>query len=102
MIQTTAKALKVTLVLDPAPLVGITVPDGVPRQTLAVLVDGRRVTAELASKSLRRAIAGITEHGIDGVACVLQGKLAPSGNAIVEAGLSALPKAPKPTTMETR
>jgi hypothetical protein len=93
-IETTAKALKVTAVLDPSALVGVVVPDGTSRAVLVVRLPGQTVTAAVAAKSLRRAVAAIAEHGIDGVACVLQGRL--DGGAIAEAGISAMPKAPKP------
>jgi ribosomal protein S3 len=50
---------------------------------------------ETTAKSLRRTVAAIAEHDVDGVACVVQGRL--DGSAIAEAGLSAMPKTPKPT-----
>jgi hypothetical protein len=92
-IQTTAKALKVSLVLDPAALTGVTIPDGTGRVTLTVRLPDRTVTADIAAKGVRRAVAAIAEHGPDGVALVLSGRL--DGSAIAEAGLSAMPKAPK-------
>ena len=51
------------------------------------------LTADLNAKSLRRCIATIGEAGPDDVAVILQGKL--EGNAVVEAGIVAQPKAPK-------
>ena len=85
IINVTARALKCTLVLDPTALAGATVPDGVPRITLRVAVEKRTVTASIAAKSLRRAIATIAETGPD-VALILQGKLV--GETIEEAGLT--------------
>jgi hypothetical protein len=92
-INLTARALKCTVVLDPAALAGETVPDGVPRVTLKVTVDKRTVAASIAAKSLRRAIATIAETGPENVALILQGKLV--GETIEEAGLSAMPKVVK-------
>ena len=94
-IETPARALKVSLVLDPATLAGVTVPpgDGV---TLLVRRPDRTLTAALTPKGFRRTVAVIAEHRQDGVARVLSGRL--EGGAIAEAGLSAMPKAPKPTT----
>jgi hypothetical protein len=51
---------------------------------------GRRLTADIATKSLRKAKAMIIEHGVDAVAAILQGKL--EGNSVVEAGLVVQPK----------
>lgn len=90
-INMTARSLKVTLVLDPTALAGTTVPDGAARITLRVAVEKRTVTAGIAAKSLRRAIATIAETGPEHVALILQGKLV--GETIEEAGLSAMPKA---------
>jgi hypothetical protein len=93
-VETTAKALKVTVVLDPATLTDVVMPDGTSRVVLVVRLPGHSVTAQIAAKSLRRAVAAIAEHGVDGVACVVQGRL--NGSAIVDAGISAMSKAPKP------
>ena len=92
-IETSAKALKATAVIDPATLADVVVPDGTSRVVLAIRLPAHTVSAEVAAKSLRRAITAIAEYGVDGVACVVQGRL--DGGAIVEAGISAMPKAPK-------
>jgi hypothetical protein len=91
-----ARALKVTLVLDPAELVLLDLPDAQPRMTLRVRVPDRLVLADIATKSVRKAKAVITEHGVQGIALILQGKLV-AGDQIAEAGLVAQVKAPKPT-----
>jgi hypothetical protein len=65
-----------------------------PRAVLVVRLPGHTVTVAVAAKSLRRTVAAIAEHGVDGVVCVVQGRL--DGSAIVEAGIAAMPKAPKP------
>jgi hypothetical protein len=61
---------------------------------LTIAVAGRTVTADVAAKALRKAKATIAEHGVEQVALILQGKL--DGNAVLEAGLVAQPKTPKP------
>jgi hypothetical protein len=89
----TAGALKCTVVLTPAELLGVHVPDGAPRVTLRVRVDKRTLSASVAAKSVRRAIVALGELGPESVAMVLQGKLV--GDTIEDAGLSALPKPAK-------
>ncbi|MFL5252503.1 MAG: hypothetical protein ACJ8AI_06340 [Rhodopila sp.] len=88
------KALKVSAVLDPAAIASITVPNGQPKFTLRITAAGRTYAADVNAKSLRRCIAAINEAGPDGVAVVLQGKLA--DNVIQEAGITAQPKPAKP------
>ena len=91
----TARALKCTVLLDPAEIEGLALADGTPRVQLRILVDGRAVTADVAAKAVRKAQAVIAEHGTAGVATLLQGKLG-LGDVLLEAGLVAQPKAPKP------
>jgi hypothetical protein len=91
-----ARALKVTLVLDPAAIAGFTVPNGVARVEFVVAVDGRKVTGSFSAKSVRKAVAAIAEHGPEAIALVLQGKLA-TGDVIEECGIAAQVKGPKPT-----
>jgi hypothetical protein len=86
-----ARGLKCTVVLDPAEVAQLTAPDGRPRVVLAIRLPDRRVTADLNAKSVRKAVATISEHGPDGVAVIIQGKLV--GDAITEAGIVAQPKA---------
>jgi hypothetical protein len=85
-----ARALKVTVVLDPAEVAQIVAPDGKPRVAIAIRLPDRRVSADLHAKSVRRALATIAEHGPDGVSVVVQGKLV--GDTIEEAGIMAQPK----------
>jgi hypothetical protein len=89
-LKSTAKKLKVTLVIDAAPFVQTGVPpDNAPaRTTVAVTVGGRTVTADIATKSVRKAVKALLEHGIENVALVLQGALTSSDN-IEEAGITA-------------
>jgi hypothetical protein len=85
-----ACAMKVTVVLDPAEAAQIAAPDGKPRVVIDIRLPDRRLTADLAAKSVRRALATISEHGPDGVAVIVQGKLV--GDTIADAGLMAQPK----------
>jgi hypothetical protein len=89
-----ARAIKLAIVLDAAAVASITVPDGV-RPRIVVSAAGRRLTAELNPKTLRKTIATIREHGPDQVAVVLQGKLA-AGGVIEEGAITAQVKTPKP------
>lgn len=74
-----SKALKVTLVIDAVALAGATVPEGQSRVVLEISPAGydRVVKADIAAKALRRAVAAVAEHGPDGVAVMLQGRLGP-------------------------
>jgi hypothetical protein len=89
-----ARALKCTIVLDPTEVDAID-PNIAPRVLLHIDVAGyTTVTADIAAKALRKVQTIIGEHGSDGVACVLQGKLI-GNNTIGEAGLVAQIKQPK-------
>jgi hypothetical protein len=83
----TAKNLKVTVVLTPAEVLALSAPDGSPRCVVRVNVAGRTVVADLNAKSVRKAIATIRTAGVDGVACILQGKLN-ADDTLGEAGLA--------------
>jgi hypothetical protein len=87
----TAKRLKVTLVLNPDELAAVPVKDGKPRARLRIRLPDRKLTADIATKSLRKAQAAIREAGGDAIALVLQGCLL-ADDTIAEAGLSAQPK----------
>jgi hypothetical protein len=89
-----ARAIKLTIVLDGAAVAAIAVPDG-GRPRIVVTAAGRRLTAELNPKTLRKTVATIREHGPDQVAVVLQGKLA-AGDVIEEGAITAQVKTPKP------
>ena len=88
-----ARALKVTVVLDPAEISRLPDPK-TPRIELTIKVDGRSVRCDVAAKALRKAKATIAEHGTDGVATIVQGKLG-AGDVVLEAGLVAQVKVPK-------
>jgi hypothetical protein len=85
-----ARSLKCTIVLDPAEVAQIAAADGKPRVVIDIRLPDRRVSVDLNAKSVRKVLAAISEQGPDGVAVVIQGKLA--GDAITEAGIVAQPK----------
>jgi len=89
-----AKALKVSMVLDPAAAAALTMPNRQPRITLRISVAGRTLSADVNAKSLRRCIAAIGAAEPGGVAVALQGRL--EGDAVLETGIVAQPKTPKP------
>jgi hypothetical protein len=97
--KSTAKSIKVTLVIDPAPLARVQIPNGTSRVALSVAVAGRNLRADLNAKSARRAIATIAAtiaaHGPEAVACILQGRL--DGDMVLEAGLAVQPRAVQQT-----
>ena len=93
-----ARAIKCTVVLDPAEVAQIVAIDGKPRTVIAIRLPDRRVSADLNAKSVRKAVATISEHGPDGVAVIIQGKLV--GDLITEAGIVAQPKARHQTAAE--
>jgi hypothetical protein len=87
-----ARALKVTAVLDPSELAALPVPASA-RVVLQIKVGARIYTADIATKALRKSQATIMEHGADAVVVLIQGKL--DGEQIVEAGLTAQPRVVK-------
>jgi hypothetical protein len=89
-----ARTLKVTVTLDAAALGAVEVAEGAPRQTLRIQVAGRAYSASIASKSVRKTIRTIREVGADGVFVTITAKLV--GEELTEAGLSAMPKTPRP------
>jgi hypothetical protein len=89
----TGRALKATIILDPAEVV-VMRPGGAPRVALMINVAGRKVSADIAAKSLRKAQTTIGEAGVDGVVVIVQGKLGP-GDVMLEAGLVAQVKVAK-------
>jgi hypothetical protein len=93
-LTTTARKLKITAVIDAAPFVKLGVPpdDAPPRTTLTVAVGGRTITADLATKSVRKAMKTLLEHGTENVVLVLQGELN-AQNQVESAGVVAQVKA---------
>jgi hypothetical protein len=95
-LATTARKLKITAVIDAAPFVKLGVPpdNAPPRTTIVVDVGGRMLSVDIATKSVRKAVKTLLEHGEQNVALVLQGALA-ADNRVEEAGLVAQVKAPQ-------
>jgi hypothetical protein len=89
----TARSVKVVIPLDPKELAGLAAHEGQPRTLLTLRLPDRTLSVDIATKSLRRAIAMIREHGADQTTAIIQGKLV--GDAVTEAGLVAQVKTPK-------
>jgi hypothetical protein len=93
-IATAAKKLKITVVVDSAPFLKVGIPpdNAPPRTTVTVAVANRMVTADLATKAIRKVVRSLQEHGPENVSLVMQGALAVN-NHIEEAGIVAQVKA---------
>lgn len=89
-ISTTCRKLKVTLVLDAAPFVALRViSDNAPSRTeVTVAVGGRNVTADIATKSVRKVVKLMSEHLAGDIVLIIQGVLT-AKDRIDEAGLVA-------------
>jgi hypothetical protein len=96
-LASTARKLKVTAIVDATPFAALrAIPDNAPPRTdLTIAIDGRTVTADLATRSVRKAVKTLTDSGSDNVVLILQGVLTP-GNRIEEAGIVAQVKAQAP------
>jgi hypothetical protein len=95
------RAIKATIVLETAEIAMLTAPDGQRRTTLRIKVAGRNVSVDIATKSLRKAIATIAESGADECVAIVQGKLE-RGDVVSEAGLVVQLKTPKATSQTPR
>lgn len=93
----TARNIKITLVLNTAEAATALQPFATTdkRIPMTVMVEGRRLKADFAPKAVRKVLGAIQEHGLDGIAILIQGKLG-SGDHVLEAGLMAQPKQQKP------
>jgi hypothetical protein len=91
----TARALKITVPLDPAEVRALHIPDNQVRAQLAITCEGKVYTADIATKALRKAKSTIAASGAENVFAMVQGKL--KGNEITECGLVAQVKTPKPS-----
>jgi hypothetical protein len=89
-----AKSVKVTVPLDPAEIKALPPLHDQDRVKLAVSCDGRLYTADIATKSLRKAKSTINASGVENIFCMIHGKL--QGNEIVECGLVAQVKVKPP------
>jgi hypothetical protein len=85
-LSVTAHAMKVTVPLDPAAIGMLPTPNQ-ERVELVVSCDGQKYTANIATKSLRKAKNTIAANNADAVFVMLQGKL--KGHEIIECGLVA-------------
>jgi predicted deacylase len=95
-VHTTARKLKVTIVIDAGPFMALAISDGAPARTeITIEVGGRTVTADIASKSLRKVLRTLADNGADKVVVIIQGVLT-AGDRIEEAGLVAQVKAAEP------
>ncbi len=84
----------------PGELLAVPAPDGQPRVRLRIRLPDRKLSVDIAAKSLRKAQAAIREAGADAIALALQGCLV-EGDVIAEAGLSAQPGARHSNDAET-
>jgi hypothetical protein len=102
-IATTARKLKVTMVIDAAPFAALrAVPDDAPARTeITIAVGGRTVSADLATKSIRKAVKTLIDHGTDNVVVILQGALS-SDNCVEEAGITAQVKVPSEVSVSVQ
>jgi hypothetical protein len=89
-----ARAFKVTVPLDATEVRALPDPGTQARCQLAIACDGKVYTADIATKALRKAKSTISTNGAENTFAMLQGKL--KGNEIVECGLVAQVKTPKP------
>jgi hypothetical protein len=101
-LTTTARKLKVIIMIDAAPFAALrAVPDNAPSRTdITITVGGRTVSADLATRSVRKVVKALADHGADNVVLILQGVLA-SNDRIEEAGITAqvkVPAEPQPVT----
>jgi hypothetical protein len=88
----TARAIKVTIPLDPAAVGALPLPNQ-ERVELIVSCDGQQYATSISAKSLRKTKNVISANGASAVFVMLQGKL--KGHEIVEGGITAQVKVVK-------
>jgi hypothetical protein len=96
--QVTARSIKIVMVLDPAATVAAFRPFqaiNTERALMEITVEGRKLRASFSTKSVRKVINTIKEHGAERVSVLIQGRLM-GDDEIAEAGLVAQPKIAKP------
>jgi hypothetical protein len=81
-------------VSTPVEVRALHIPDNQTRARLAITCEGRTYTADIATKALRKAKGTIAANRVENVFAMVQGKL--KGNEIIECGLVAQVKTPKP------
>jgi hypothetical protein len=89
---THTRKLKITAVLDAAPFVKLGVPpdNAPPRTNLVVTVGDRTLHADLATKSVRKAIRTLLELGEQNITLIIQGSLEADHFAIAIGSLSII------------
>jgi len=93
-LSVTARAIKVTVPLDPAAISTLPLPNG-ERAELTVGCEGQQYVTSISTKSLRKAKNAIGANGAEKIFVMLQGKL--KGHEIIECGLVAQVKTTKAT-----
>jgi hypothetical protein len=96
--KATAKAAKVTLVLDPLSITRV-LSEGQKQTKLVVTVAAMKFEAMINSKSYRKALASIEELGPDNCNIILQASMTVPGK-LESAGLAVIPKVQKTTETE--
>jgi hypothetical protein len=97
-VSVTARSIKTVMVLDPAATLAALRPFqaiNTERALMEITVEGRRLRASLSTKSVRKVINIVKEHGVEHVTVLIQGRLM-RDDEIAEAGLTAQPKIAKP------
>jgi hypothetical protein len=94
-----ARALKITVPLDAMEVRTLPDPGGQARCQLAITCEGKVYTADIATKSIRKAKSTIAANGVENVFAMIQGKL--KGSEITDAGLVAQIKTPKLAAVAT-
>jgi hypothetical protein len=89
-----AHDLNVVVVLDPADVLKLQVPDGAPRTEVFVKAPQRAFPADLAASSVHRTIAAVREHGPDGCVVMIRGRY-DGGDRLMDCDIFAQPKAQK-------
>jgi hypothetical protein len=82
------RAIKLSVLLNPAEIITLVAPERQPRIRLQIKAGGRNISADIATKSLRKAISTLHENGADSCVILIQGKLG-LGDVVEECGLVA-------------
>ena len=89
-VWTQTRKLKATAFLDPEPFTALEITNtSPPRTMLHIAVGERLIRADVSTRSVRRALAALSEHGTDAVMLTLQGSLA--GDQLQEGRLAIHP-----------
>lgn len=88
------RSCNVVIPLEYESFTGIELPNGQNRMSLHIKLMGGTMIADIATKSVRKAVAAIAEQGPEALILLIKGRLTP-GNIIEGAGLIVQPKTPK-------